>query len=455
MTKIWFLLLLIVSVTITFAQEADRKSVAVTIYNDNLAVVKDLRSFNISEGRSTIEMTDVAQMLNAATVHIGIDGEVLEQNYRYDLVSFDKILQRYIDRDIQLFNEKGEMFEGTLLSSFGGQIVLKKQDGGLLMLPSTEDYRISVTELPEGLKTRPTLIWDILAEKSGKQDVEISYHTGGMRWSAEYVAVLSDDEKTLDLNAWVSIDNQSGATYKDAKLKLVAGDVNRAKSVYVNGAIPKEARTFAMVEDAGFEEQQFFEYHIYNLQRPTTLANREQKQITLFEAGKIAVNKKYLYSNSYKHGKTHSANGKVAIVLEFNNSEENNLGMPMPKGTVRVNKSDGESIEFIGEDFIDHTPKDEDVELYIGNAFDITAEEKTSDTRKISQKVRETDFEITFKNHKDKAVSIEVVRNIGANGKIINSNVKDKKEDAYTSKFDVNVNADSEFTLKYTVRYSY
>ena len=185
------------------------------------------------------------------------------------------------------------------------------------------------------------------------------------------------------------------------------------------------------------------------------ISNREKKQITLFEADKISVNKKYLYSNSYKHGRSSGANGKVAVMLEFNNSKENNLGVPMPKGTLRINKSDGESMEFIGEDFIDHTPKDEDIELYIGNAFDITAEEKTADTRKISQKVRETDFEITFKNHKEESVSIEVVRNIGANGKIIRGNIKEEKEDAYTVKFDVNVNADDEFTLKYTVRYTY
>lgn len=454
MKNISILLIFLSAISALFAQETNQKSVAVTIYNDNLAVVKDKRTFDISEGISHIEMTDVAQMLNPASVHIDIDGEVLEQNYQYDLVSFDKILQRYIDKDVRLFNEKGEMFEGILLSSFGGQIVLKSKNGGLLMLPSTEDYRISVGELPEGLKTRPTLIWQVDADKTGKQDVEISYHTGGIRWTAEYVAVLSEDEKTLDLNSWVNIENQSGATYQNAKLKLVAGDVNRAKPVYANGMVKKELYAMDRAQE-GFQEQEFFEYHIYNLQRPTTISDRENKQITLFEADKIAVNKKFIYSNDYRQNRNGGAQGKVAVVLEFENSTSNHLGMPMPKGTVRVNKSDGESIEFIGEDFIDHTPKDENVKLKIGNAFDLVVEEKQTDNRKISNKIHENDFEITLKNRKKEDVKIDVERYFGTNWEIVKSNFEFKKKDAFAINYNIPVKAGEEVILKYTVRYNY
>lgn len=448
-----FFLISLLAAGSLIAQETGRKSVAVTVYNDNFAVVKDTRTFDIKSGNTTIEMTDVAQQINPSSVHIDLDGKVLEQNYQYDLVSFDKILQKYIDREVSLFNEKGEMFQGTLLSSFGGQIVLKQNDGGLMMLPSSNDYRISVQELPEGLKTRPTLIWEVNADKAGSQDVEISYHTNGMRWDAQYVAVLSDDEKTLGLNAWVNITNNSGATYKDAKLKLVAGDVNRAAPVYGNGMVKRS--TSMVMEEAqdAFAEQAFFEYHIYNLQRNTTIADRENKQIMLFEASGINVEKKYSYSNDYRYGKSPSERGKVSVIIKFENSENNNLGMPMPKGTVKVNKNDGESIEFIGEDYIDHTPKDEDIKLKIGNAFDITVEDKQTANRRISDKVYENEYEVTFKNKKDENVTIDVERYIGSNWKILKNSHEYTNQDAFSVKFEIPVKAEGETTLTYTVRY--
>ena len=196
------------------AQESNQKSVAITVYNNNLGVVKDLRTINIAEGTSTIKLTDVAQHIDPTSVHIGIDGEVLEQNYQYDLVSIDKILKKYLDKNIQLINEKGELLEGILLTANSNQIVLKKNNGGLLMLPNTNKYQISVGELPDGLITKPTLVWMVKSPKSGEQDVEVSYQTSGMNWHAGYVVVLNKDDDKLDLNSWVSVDNNSGATFK-------------------------------------------------------------------------------------------------------------------------------------------------------------------------------------------------------------------------------------------------
>jgi hypothetical protein len=437
------------------AQDSQTNSLFVTVYNDNLGVIREIRPIEIKSGTSQIEITDVAQQIDPTSVHINLNGDVLEQNYQYDLVSLDKILQKYVDRDIQLIDDKGELVEGKLLSSFSGQIVLQKKDGGLLMLPNISKYRFSVGELPEGLITKPTLLWLVKSNSTGKQNVEVSYQTAGMKWHAEYVAVLNKDDSQLDLNSWVSVENTSGAGYKNAKLKLVAGDLNLIRAqpqVLGYDGVRKQ-----MTESTSqFQEKQFFEYHIYNLQRPTTIANNETKQISLFEAAGIKAVKKYFYQsgNSYYYNNS-SSQGKVAVVMEFENKKENNLGIPMPKGKVRVYKSDGESLEFIGEDMIDHTPKDEKIRLKIGDAFDIVAEEVQTDNKRISDRVTEQAYEITFRNHKDEDVIIEVQRYLGVNWEILSSSLNYTKKDAQNIIFKVPVPKDGKTVLKFRVRYSY
>jgi hypothetical protein len=430
-------------------QENDQKQLAVTVYNSNLGVVKDVREINLNSGLSTISITDVAKLTDPTSVHIKLDGEVIEQNYQYDLVSLDKILQKYVDKEISLVSEANELVEGKLLSAMGGQIVLEKKDGGLLMIPSVNKYRFSVGSLPEGLITKPTLVWQLNSNKSGNQDVEISYQTQGMNWHAEYVAVLNTDDTKLDLNSWVSVDNNSGTTFKNAKLKLVAGDVNRVQD---NRRLYKgrEQMDMVMSEAAApqFEEKEFFEYHIYNLQRPTTLAQNETKQISLFESQNVDANKKYFYRST-----GYNTNGKINVIVEFSNKEEQNLGVPMPKGKVRVYKSDGESIEFVGEDLIDHTPKNETVKLKIGDAFDILAEEKQVNHKKITNRVFEQDFEVKIKNRKNEKVTVEVERYLGLNWEILSSSLEYKKKNAQTITFQVPVKKDDETILTYKVRY--
>jgi hypothetical protein len=430
-------------------QENDQKQLAVTVYNSNLGVVKDVREINLKSGLSTISITDVAKLIDPTSVHIKLDGEVIEQNYQYDLVSLDKILQKYVDKEISLVSEANELVEGKLLSAMGGQIVLEKKDGGLLMIPSVNKYRFSVGSLPEGLITKPTLVWQLNSNKSGNQDVKISYQTQGMNWHAEYVAVLNTDDTKLDLNSWVSVDNNSGTTFKNAKLKLVAGDVNRVQD---NRRLYKgrEQMDMVMSEAAApqFEEKEFFEYHIYNLQRPTTLAQNETKQISLFESQNVDANKKYFYRST-----GYNTNGKINVIVEFSNKEEQNLGVPMPKGKVRVYKSDGESIEFVGEDLIDHTPKNETVKLKIGDAFDILAEEKQVNHKKITTRVYEQDFEVKIKNRKNEKVTVEVERYLGLNWEILSSSLEYKKKNAQTITFQVPVKKDDETILTYKVRY--
>lgn len=430
-------------------QEAASKELAVTVYNSNLGVIKDTRTLNLTKGISTIQITDVAQLIDPTSVHIKLNGSVLEQNYQYDLVSLSKILQKYTDKTVSLIGKNNEFIEGTLLSSIGNQIVLRKNDGGLIMLPGITDFRISVDELPDGLITKPTLIWTVDANNSGTSDVEISYQTGGMSWHAEYVAVLNQDDTNMDLNSWVSIENNSGTTYNNAKLKLVAGDVNRI-------AQPPKYRgddVFYAVEKSAaqdqFTEKEFFEYHIYNLERPATISNNEIKQISLFESENISVNKKYLY-RSLGYG----SNGKVSVFVEFKNSEDNNLGVPMPKGKVRVYKSDGDAVEFIGEDLIDHTPRNEDLKLKIGDAFDVLAEEIQTEHKKITDRVYENEFKITLKNRKKTDINVYVEKYLGYNWEILSTNQDYEKKKVDQVEFKVPVKADSETELIFRVRYT-
>jgi len=447
-------LLLVFTSALLTAQEPNQKSVTITVYNQNLGVVKDVRELNISSGISTIKLTDVAQFIDPTSVHIDIDGEVLEQNFQYDLVSMDKILNKYIDKDIQLVSEKGEFIEGKLLSANGFQIVLQKRDGGLLMLPSASKYQISVGSLPDGLITRPTLIWMVNSNNSGKQDVEVSYQTSGMNWHAEYVVVLNEDDTKLDLNSWVSVENKSGSTFKNAKLKLVAGDVNLVQKQ--NRYQPEYDRLYAakaMPAVDQFQEKSFFEYHIYDLQRKTTLANNETKQISLFEAADVNAEKKYYYGNRNSYYGSSTQKGKVSVIVEFENSKENNLAKPMPKGKVRVYKSDGDALEFIGEDMIDHTPTKEKVKLKIGEAFDIVVNDVQTENKRISDNVYEQTYEVTITNRKKENIVVDVERMMGLNWKILSSSLKYQKKDSQTILFKVPVKADSKTVLKYKVRY--
>lgn len=431
-----------------FAQQSNRKDVSITVYNSNLGVVKDVRELNIKSGTNELKLTDVAKQIDPTSVHIKINGNVLEQNYQYDLVSTDKILQKYIDKEINLIAEDGSMVSGKLLSVYGGQYVIQKNAGGLTLIPNIDDYKISVESLPNGLITRPTLVWLVEANSTKKQDVEVTYQTSGISWSAEYVALLNEDDTKLDLNSWVSINNRSGATYENAKLKLIAGDVNLVSNRQYPVMMKSQYDAGVLAEAAPqFEERSFFEYHIYDLQRRTNVADNETKQISLFESEGVSVNKKYVYKSG--------SSDKVGVFVEFKNSSDNKLGMPMPKGKVRVYKSDGDSPQFIGEDMLDHTPKNEEISLKIGDAFDVLAEEKMINNNKITNKIYEQEFEVTLKNRKDEKVNVNVEKHLGMNWEIKSSNFDYKKVDVSKVEWIVPVNADSEVILKFLVRYEY
>ncbi len=425
--------------------DANRQFVAITVYNNDLGVVRDVRKFNIHSGMSDVKMQDVPSRIDPTTVkitdldHPG-DLDVLEQNYEYDLVSQNKLLSKYIDKTVSVTDDKGVKTSGTLLAIEGNKLTLSTPSG-IEMLPDLSRYTISVPELSDGLITKPTLIWKFQSARDlGDEPLEVLYQTAGMSWHAEYIAALADDEKTLDLTGWVSIDNHSGASFPNAKLKLVAGSLHTAPPLPTPGFA-----TFASAAGGPqFQERGLFEYHIYDLGRQTDLNNDEVKQISLLSANGVGEEKHY----TYEGGKD------VAVTVTFQNSKTNHLGIPLPMGIVRVMKRDKDgSLEFVGEDRIDHTPKDEKITLHVGDAFDLVGEREVTSSRSLGPQADEQAIQITLRNHKDQDVTIDAVENLGANWEITQHSMDYDKRDANTIVFHVPVKANGEATVTYTVQH--
>ena len=382
-----------------YAADKPDEGVALTIYNQNFGVVRERRKVNLTEKLGTIRFTDVAAQIDGTSVSFKSltdpGATVLEQNYEYDLVSADKLLQKYIDKPITVLTKDGSRYAGNLLSFDGNQLVIRQygEKGDVGMVQRGDNVKdIQFSALPDGLITKPTLVWKLATEKVGDQLIEVAYQTAGINWQSDYNAVLNADDSHLDLSGWVTINNESGATYKDAKLKLIAGDVRRVQQPQVMSRVGAAKLAMADEMAAGFEEKAFFEYHLYTLGRSTTVADNQTKQIELLKTADVPVKKVFLYDGApqyrwygglvtdtgYGSGE---GNKKINVIIELKNSQDNHMGMPLPKGKVRLYKRDpaDASLEFIGEDQIDHTPKDETVKLHIGDAFDIVGERKRTD----------------------------------------------------------------------------
>jgi hypothetical protein len=436
-------------------------SVAVTIYNQDLGLVKDVRELEFQKGKSVIKFTDVAAQIDPTSVHfkpvdVADKVAILEQNYQYDLVSSSKILEKYIDKEIELFT-KGEgtsgqekSYKGVLLSYSNENLTLKEPEGAIRIVRLNEVRDMYFPSLPEGLITKPTLVWLLDSQVSGKRKAEVSYLTSGINWHAEYVAVVDQMDQNLELAGWVSIDNRSGATYEEAKVKLIAGEVHRVREEI---PLPRLGKGEVMEMAAGapqFEEKPFFEYHLYTLLRPATIKDNEIKQVSLFPTTNVKVKKIFTYDGARDEE-------NVKVELEFKNSEADGLGMPLPQGKIRVYKADvDKSLEFVGEDLIDHTPKDEKVRVFLGNAFDIVGEKKRTDFKQISKDVTEESFEIKLRNHKEEGVEVVVVEHLYSytTWEIIESNFKYEKKDAGTIEFKIPLAKDEEKIINYTVRYT-
>jgi hypothetical protein len=448
------------------------------------AVVRQERDLDLTRGRNAVRFTEVAALIDPTTVAFESLTDpkgttVLEQNYQFDLVSTDKLLQKYIDRPIAVDQVRGqttESFKGTLLSTQGG-IVLRRDDGSVQVLPHNAGVKLPA--LPGGLITRPTLVWDVAAQRAGAHRSRVSYQTQGMTWWSDYNVTYAEGASAnacrMDVGAWVSIVNQSGASYESAKLKLVAGDVHRPAPVYPAAAAPRERKNGLAKEeqDSGFAEKAFFEYHLYTLGRPTTLPDNSTKQIELFPAARRVPCEKllvyygapggyrgFLSSPATDRNYGVQSNRKVDVYLQFRNAEANNMGMPLPAGRVRVSKLDpaDQTLEFIGEDVIDHTPRNEKVLLKLGSAFDVVGERRQVDFRvDTSRRTMSEEIEVKLRNQKKERVEVQVKENLyrWVNWKIASQSHDFRKEDARTIIFPVTVAPESEVTVRYTVHYSW
>lgn len=445
----------------------DQSKVAITVYNSNLGLVKDTRALRLARGSSELRFMDVAQQINPATVHIkSLNApnalSVIEQSYEYDLLNPQKLLDKYVGRELTLVlrtlennTERLVPTPATLLSNNQGQVW---QIGNQIVINPTNIAEIRFDRLPADLIAKPTLVWRLNNTGADSHTVEASYLTSGIGWRSDYVVVVNNDDTKADLNGWVTINNNSGATYRNAELKLVAGDVNRVKDQVTLARDMRKLEMAAAAEAPQFQEQAFFEYHLYSLQRPATLKNNETKQISLLSAAGLNVRKELVLNGQPYYYQGYNNPGepikeKVGVYIEFRNSKDNGLGQPLPAGIVRVYKADETGAQqFIGENRIDHTPKDESVRVKLGDSFDLVAERKQTDFRTISRRVFEYAYEIRLRNHKQEAVTVIVNEPIGGDWEIISSSFPAEKTAAFAARFSVPVPKDGEAVLSYRVR---
>ncbi len=434
----------------------DRKEVSITVYNQNFGLVREVRELNLGTGKVALSFKDVASRIQPETVSIKAPGlSVLEQNYRFDLLTPKKLLEKHVGQQVKLHRYhkrtgKEETFKAKLISVEGGSPVYDIGGEITYSFPG----RVSFPGVPENLMSKPTLVW-LLDSKRAKQRVEVTYLTRNMTWKADYVFVINEKDTRGDLTGWVTLNNRSGAAYEGARLKLVAGDVQRVAE--------REGRRRPMLQsgadrsEAQFTQESFFEYHLYTLQKPTDVLENEQKQVTLLEAENAKVRKKLIYyGKRYWYRSRYGSvqkNQKVGVYLDLENTKRNGLGIPLPKGIVRVYKADKSGAkQFIGEDRIDHTPRDEKVRIKMGEAFDVVGDRKQMSWRKIGSCTTESQWEIELRNHKDTVEQVEIFEPIGGDWKILDSTHPHKKKDAFTFTFDVKVPARGKTKLKYRVR---
>jgi hypothetical protein len=473
------LMLALTAVSFVGAQDATATApsdgVNVTIYNQGTALVQDRRTFTLQQGANTLNFTDVAASIDATSVSFKSLTDpkgtvVLEQNYVYDLVGSAALLTRYIDQQVEITAADGTTFKGQLLSGRNGEVILRQADGQVVVVSLANARDIRFPALPEGLITRPTLRWLLQSAKSGAQQVELTYLTGGINWSADYILLLAAGNKSLDLNGWVTLNNTSGAAFKNAKVKLVAGDINRLPQ---ESGLAGRQEAAPIVADAAappqVQQRDFSEYKLYEVQRPVTIGDNETKQVEFVTSANVPATTFFVFDAStpfygYYNPIIDQYYGPSGITtvqnwLEFSTGEEGGANAALPAGRVRVYQQDTDGAALlIGENQIKHTAKGEQVRLYLGNAFDLVGERKQTNFQLIGQKVLEETYEIRLRNRKDKdAVQIRVPERLfrWSNWQILNASMDYTKLDSSTIEFRADVAAGEEKVITYTVRYSW
>ncbi len=467
------------------------KSTQITVYNQDLALVREIRKISLTQGIGQVRIDDVPALIEPTSLFFKSlthpnAVQILEQNYDYDLVSQGKLRNRFLGKEVEVemadpethktirkkakmlstgwtFNGGGWSETGTPIVEIDGKVYV--QPPGQIILPALSANQFLL---------RPTLNWMVQSRISGDEDTELSYLTHGLTWNANYVVVTDSKDTHLDLTGWVTLANKSGTAYPNARLQLMAGDVHvLLPKAEAYGAMQSMAARDEEKAASPFQEKSFFEYHLYTLDRPTSLLNDQTKQIELLSAYNVPMEKVFVYDGaplsygfyyddvSYRENPTYGpqSNKKIWVMLEFMNKERDGLGRPLPKGTVRVYKTDDDgSREFIGEDQIDHTPKDEKVRLYLGDAFDVVGERKqTSFHEVVPHSVYDETFQIDLRNHKSEAATVRVVEHLWRwnDWTITKSSHSYRKIDSHTIEFPEKVAANGNTTITYTVRYKF
>ena len=444
----------------------DQTDLAVTVYNSNIALIRDVRDLQLPKGDFRLKFMDIAATVNPATVHFRSLTEpdklsVLEQNYEYDLLEPNKLLNKYVGKEVTLVRSymdngttKHEEIKATLLANNNGPVW--KIGNDIVTGVYGESYRFP--EVPANLYDRPTLLMSLENSGPAKQKIESSYLANNLSWNADYVLTVGRDDKAADLDGWVTLVNNSGTAFHNARLQLVAGDLNRLPQPERMRVMEMKSTLAAVPAPNQFQQEAFSEYHLYSLGRRTSVEDKETKQISLLEGSGVPVEKLFVVNgqNFYYHNVQNPGaplKDPVQVFYKFKNEEKSGLGIPLPGGNVRVYQKDSKGgLLFIGEDHIDHTPKDEFVTVKIGNAFDVVAERKQTDFKKIASNVYEMEFEITLRNHKDVPVNVEVNEPIGGDWEILNSTYPAKKTEAFAAQFNVPVKPNGESVLKYRSR---
>ncbi len=441
----------------------DQQGLSLTIYNQNLALVKDKRTITLPQGRNVLAFREVSGQMRPETALLGGGGlSVLEQNFEFDLLTPQSLLQKYVGRDVTVVKSHPTTGEETrelaMVLSAGSGVVLRMGDHIETGVPG----RLIFADVPGNLRDRPTLTMLVESGTDNPQNVELSYLTGGLGWQADYVAELNSWDNSMDISGWVTLTNQSGATYANANLQLVAGDVNQVSPQRRDRPVFRE-KAMAMVAEAdGMAQEQMFEYHLYSLERPTTIRDNQTKQVSLLQAAAVPCRKELvLQGHSHYYQGQYGEIGKkmkVAVFVEAQNSKNNNLGLPLPKGIVRVYKKDSrDRLQFIGEDRIDHTPENETIRLRLGDSFDVTAAKKQMDFKKVSgfsryQYVYESAYEIELKNARKETVVVKVVEPIPGDWEMLSESLPHEKAASDTAIWQVEVPPLGKTLLTYRVR---
>ncbi|MGA2095333.1 MAG: DUF4139 domain-containing protein [Candidatus Acidiferrum sp.] len=444
----------------------DQTDLNVTVYNSNIALVRDVRNLTLPTGAFRLKFMDIAATVNPATVHFRslTDPDklgVIEQNYEYDLLEPAKLLHKYVGKEVTLVRSyqdngttKHEEIKATLLSDNNGQVW--KIGNDIVTGGYAESYRFP--EVPANLYDRPTLLMSLENSGPRKQQIEASYLANSLSWNSDYVLTVSRDDKTADLDGWVTLVNNSGTAFHNARLQLVAGDLNRIQGGSLGGVAREMTMMAKAVPAPQFQQESFSEYHLYTLGRRTSVEDKETKQISLLEGSGVPVEKIFVVNGNNSYYRSAQTPGSplkdpVMVYYKFKNEEKGGLGIPLPAGSVRVYQKDSKGgILFVGEDRIAHTPKDETISIHIGNAFDVVAERKQTDYKKMDTHTWEMEYEITLRNHKDSPITVQVNEPIGGDWEMLDSSYKFTKTAAFAAQFNVPVEKNGTSVLKYRVR---